>query len=148
MRFVLSRIEDVIAAIVTVGVGLFIILEASSYKLGSLTSMGPGYFPTILGWIMVGLAVLILMTSRPVDLPSLPGRSELRGMLFVAASFGSFALTIERFGMVAAVMLTVFLASLANERNTLLAAFVLGLGSAALCALIFRVGLGLQIEAF
>lgn len=148
MRFVLSRIEDVIAAIVTVGVGLFIILEASTYKLGTLTSMGPGYFPTILGWIMVGLAVLILVTSRPAAIPSFPGRSELRGMLFVAASFGSFALTIERFGMVAAVMLTVFLASLANERNTLLAAFVLGLGSAALCALIFRVGLGLQIEAF
>ena len=51
-------------------------------------------------------------------------------------------------GMVPSITLTVFLASLANDRNTLVKAGLLGLGSALACALIFRVGLGLQIEAF
>ncbi|WP_238364641.1 tripartite tricarboxylate transporter TctB family protein [Mesobacterium pallidum] len=148
MRFVLSRTEDIIAAVVTAGVGSFIVIEAGGYRMGTLTSMGPGYFPTILGWTMIALAALILVTSRPTEVLRLPGHRELRGMLLVAASFGGFALTIERFGMIPAVTLAVFLAALASERNKLWMAAALGLGSAITCALIFRVGLGLQIEAF
>lgn len=148
MRFVLNRLEDIVAALVTAGIGIFIVTEARGYRMGSLTSMGPGYFPTILGWTMIGLAVLILVTSRPSGTPEAPGRDQIRGMLLVAAAFGAFALTIERFGMVPSVTLSVLLASLANERTTPLTGLLLGLGTATVCALIFRVGLGLQIEAF
>ncbi|MEC7299742.1 MAG: tripartite tricarboxylate transporter TctB family protein [Pseudomonadota bacterium] len=148
MRFVTERLEDVLAAIVTLAVGIFVVTEGSSYKIGTLSQMGPGYFPVILGWTMIVLAVLILASSRPAEIPMTLSHRQLRGMLFVAASFAAFALTIERFGMVPSITLTVFLASLANDRNTLVKAGLLGLGSALACALIFRVGLGLQIEAF
>jgi hypothetical protein len=148
MRFVLNRLEDIVAAVVTAGIGLFIIIEAGNYRMGTLTSMGPGYFPTILGWTMIGLATIILVTSRPTGAPPKPGRDQVRGMLLVAAAFGVFALTIERFGMIPAVTASVFLASMANERNTVVSGLLLGLGTAIICALIFRVGLGLQIEAF
>lgn len=148
MRFVLNRLEDIVAAVVTAGIGLFIVIEAGNYKLGTLTSMGPGYFPTILGWTMMGLAVLILVTSRPTGAPPKPGWDQVRGMLFVAAAFGVFALTIEWLGMIPSVTAAVFLASMANERNTVITGLALGLGTAVVCVLIFRVGLGLQIEAF
>lgn len=148
MRFILNRLEDIIAAVVTAGIGLFIVIEAGSYRMGTLTSMGPGYFPAILGWTMIALGALILATAQQSDMPSRPGRDQLRGMLFVAAAFGAFALTIERFGMMPSVTLSVLLASLANERTHPLVALLLGIGTATACTLIFRVGLGLQIEAF
>lgn len=148
MRFVLNRLEDITAALVTAGVGLFVILEAGSYRMGSLASMGPGYFPTILGWTMIVLAVLMLVTMRPAEALQLPGGHQFRGMLCIAAAFGSFALTIERFGMLPSITLAVFLASLANDRTKPWVGLLLGLGTALVCALIFRVGLGLQIEVF
>ncbi|GAA4230076.1 hypothetical protein GGQ68_001691 [Sagittula marina] len=148
MRFVFNRLEDIFAAVITAGIGIFIILEAGNYRMGTLTSMGPGYFPTILGWSMVVLAALMLITSRVTGAPQMAGRDQLRGMLFVAAAFGAFALTIERFGMIPSITLSVLLASLANERTKPLVGLILGLVTAIVCALIFRLGLGLQIKAF
>ena len=148
MGFVLARLEDFIAGLVTGAIGIFIIGEANGYQIGSLRDMGPGYFPMLLGSLMVLLAVAMIVTAQPAKLEvSLQG-GQLRGILFLAAAFIAFALTIERAGMLISVALAVFLSSLANRRTTLLASVLLAVLSALVCALVFRVGLGLQIEAY
>ena len=148
MGFVLARLEDFIAGLVTGAIGIFIIGEANGYQIGSLRDMGPGYFPMLLGSLMVLLAVAMIVTAQPAKLEvSLQG-GQLRGILFLAAAFIAFALTIERAGMLISVALAVFLSSLANRRTTLLASALLAVLSALVCALVFRVGLGLQIEAY
>lgn len=148
MRFVLDRLEDIVAAVVTAGIGVFILIEASNYSMGELRRMGPGYFPTIIGIVMIGLAALMLLTSEPTETRLEMDRGQLRGMILVAAAFAAFALTIESLGMVVAVSLAVFLSALSNRRTTLMTALALTVGTAIACVLIFRVGLGLQIEAF
>ncbi|MFV0383800.1 tripartite tricarboxylate transporter TctB family protein [Paracoccus sp. (in: a-proteobacteria)] len=148
MRYITDRLGDIVAGLVTGGIGLFIIVEARRYDMGSLHSMGPGYFPVMLGTIMLVLALFMLATAQPGDARLAPEKGQLRGIAFLTAAFGAFALTIESRGIVVAVSLAVFLSALANRRTPVLAALVLALATAAISALIFRVGLGLQMKAF
>lgn len=148
MQYVSNRLEDFIAGIVTGGIGLFIMLEARNYASGSLTNMGPGYFPTILGGIMILLALMMVLSARPSDIPVSVERGQLRGMAFLAAAFLAFAFTIESMGLLVSTTAAVFLASLANSRTPLLTALILAVSTAVISTLIFRVGLGLQIKAF
>lgn len=148
MRYILDRTEDMIAGLVTGGIGAFIIYEASGYRMGSLHSMGPGYFPVILGTVMVALAIAITATAQPNTTTQSVEAGQFRGTIFLAAAFGAFALTIESFGLITAVFLAVFLSALANAKTRLVVALALAVATAIFSALIFRVGLGLQIEAF
>lgn len=148
MHYITERLEDMIAGFVTGGIGLFIVIEANGYQMGSLRSMGPGYFPTILGSIMIALGAIMLVTARPSRVEVAAESGQLRGMIFVAAAFGAFALTIESLGTLVAVSLAVFLSALANRRTSVLAALILAVATAIISVLIFRVGLGLQFKAF
>ncbi|MCB1426641.1 MAG: tripartite tricarboxylate transporter TctB family protein [Zhengella sp.] len=148
MRYLVERMEDLIAGLVTALIGVFIIFEASGYKLGTLRSMGPGYFPIMLGGAMVVLALLMIVTARPNDMPPVAGRDQVRGTLFVAAAFIAFAFTVETAGLLVSVFLVVFLSALGNRNTTIKTALVLAAAASILSTLIFRVGLGLQIEAF
>lgn len=148
MHYLKHRMEDIIAALVTGGIGTFIVVEATSYRMGTLRSMGPGYFPTIIGTVMVVLALVILLTSRPGTRRLAVEKGQVRGVVFLAAAFGAFALTIESLGLMVSVTLAVFLSALANPNTKWPLALVLGVGTAAVCVLIFRVGLGLQMRAF
>ncbi|KAA2315098.1 tripartite tricarboxylate transporter TctB family protein [Pseudooceanicola sediminis] len=149
MRYVLERLEDYIAGLVTGAIGTFIIIEGLSYRMGSLHSMGPGYFPVILGGIMVLLALFMVLSAQPEKMAQIgPEDGQLRGMAFLAAAFVGFALTVENLGMLASVAIAVFLASLANRKTSLITALILAVGTAVVSALVFRVGLGLQIKAF
>lgn len=148
MGFVLARLEDFVAGLVTGAIGIFVVVEAAGYQTGTLRDMGPGYFPMILGSIMVVLAVAMIVTAQPSEFRGSFDGGQLRGILFLAAAFIAFALTIERTGMLFSVSLAVFLSSLANRKTTLLAAVLLAVVTASACALVFRAGLGLQIEVY
>lgn len=149
MRYVIDRLEDYIAGLVTGAIGIFIITEGLSYRMGTLHSMGPGYFPVILGGIMVLLALFMVLSAQPEAMANIrPEAGQLRGMAFLAAAFAGFALTVENLGMMISVSLAVFLASLANRQTSLVTALILAVGTAVVSALVFRVGLGLQIKAF
>ena len=148
MRYVTERMEDLIAGLVTAAIGAFIIFEASQYKLGTLRNMGPGYFPIILGCVMLVLAVFMVVTARPGPVPQPMGMDRLRGTLFVTAGFLAFAFTVEAAGLLVSVFLVVFLSALGNRNTSVVTAAVLAVATAVISTLVFRVGLGLQIKAF
>lgn len=148
MRYLTDRLEDIIAGFITTGIGIFIVVEATNYKLGTLLRMGPGYFPMILGSTMILLGAIMVLMAKPSTIPQSVGRDQLRGSLFVAAGFIAFALTVESLGMLVSVFLVVFLSALGNRNTPLLTSAVLAVSTAVVSVLIFRVGLDLQIEAF
>lgn len=148
MRFIRERLEDYIAALVTVGVGLFIFADAWNYRMGTLQRMGPGYMPWLLGLGMMALAVIMVATARPGKLDLSLRMEQLRGIVFLGAALGAFALTIERYGLLLSIFVTVFLASLASPRTPFLTALMLAAGTAVVSTLLFRVGLGLQMKAY
>lgn len=148
MRYVTERLEDLIAGLLTAGIGIFIITEASNYKMGTLVRMGPAFFPTIIGVLMLILAAIMLLTARPSETSQQVGKDQLRGTIFVAAGIIAFAYTIEFSGMLLSVFLAVFMSTLGNRTTPILTALILAVVTSLGTWLIFCVGLGLQIEAF
>lgn len=148
MRYVTERLEDLIAGLITAGIGIFIITEASNYKMGTLVRMGPAYFPTIIGVLMLVLAAIMVLTAHPSEAPQPVGKDQLRGTIFVAAGVIAFAYTIEFSGMLLSVFLAVFMSTLGNRTTPILTALLLAVITSFGTWLIFCLGLGLQIEAF
>ena len=52
-------------------VGALAVFDAFNYPRGTLLRMGPGYFPTVLGLLMIGLGtILLVQASRPAPAPA------------------------------------------------------------------------------
>lgn len=146
------RTRDLLAGGLAIAFGLFYLIEALSYNLGTATRMGPGYFPFGLGLLMValGIAIIVFDARSPEqenDEPEafIPSR---RALLFLPASILVFAFVVGRFGLAPATFLAIFLSTFADRSISLLKGFVIALVMTVLCVLIFRVGLGMQVRAF
>ena len=51
--------RDVVGGLVIVGIGGLFLLFGRELPVGSSFRMGPGYFPTILSWLMVALGAVM-----------------------------------------------------------------------------------------
>jgi len=114
--------------------GCAVAIGASSYQVGELTRMGPGYFPLAVGIVLALLGLGLILGSRTATL-SLPAFT-LRPVLAIFAGLVFFGLTIERFGLVPSTLGLVILTSLAQDRPSLLM-----IGATAAFLIVFSVGI-------
>ncbi len=56
--------QDYLASMVIGAIGVFAIYEGQGYDIGSLTRMGPGFFPVCLGGVLIVIAMLIAIGAR------------------------------------------------------------------------------------
>src|SRR3954470_23710716 len=60
--------KDLWAGLMFVGFGLFFVVWAwTHYQMGSAVRMGPAYFPTLLGGLLVFLGALVLLEAFTMD---------------------------------------------------------------------------------
>lgn len=125
--------------------GCAVALGATTYRIGELTRMGPGYFPLVVGTVLALLGVGLVLASRTTHstLPSL----RVKPVLAVFAGLIFWALTIERLGLVPSTLGLVVLVSLAQDRPSLVM-----IGATAVFLIAFSVGvfiyaLGVPIPA-
>jgi hypothetical protein len=115
-----------IGGIVAVALGAFVLIESSDYARGTLLRMGPGYFPTILGAMLLILGALLVGTSmrRPAEPLRAP---ELRAPACIGLGVVLFALVLPRFGLAPAIALLVPAAACASGSSRLVPTIVLTL---------------------
>lgn len=142
--------KDVLAGGIVVLVGVLCTLEALSYSMGTATSMGPGYFPFLLGILLVvlGIAVAVIDARAIVRDEGEPFTVSWRALVALPASILVFAAIIERFGLAPATFLAVLVSTLADKTSPLWRGVMLSAAVTALCVLIFRFGLGMQVRTF
>ena len=56
--------RDFWAGLLFIGIGVFAIAVGTNYQLGSAARMGPGYFPRILGILLLILGTLITVNTK------------------------------------------------------------------------------------
>ena len=107
--------------------GLFFIALGSAalwlsrdYPFGDLNRMGPGFFPRMLSFGMIGLGALSVLRG----LPELAGVSDHRARLdrsmwLIPASMAVFGLSIEPLGLVIALALAIAVAGAAHRQARL-----------------------------
>ena len=122
-------------------IGLGASLEGLTYKLGTLTHMGPGFFPVALGVILVVLGMLIAATAvagRPAgDQGTLSKRSEWWGWFCIIAGPILFIILGLYGGMVPAAFACVFVTALGDRTATLKGSLTLAAAVTAFAVLLF-----------
>ncbi len=130
--FGLSRIvrkRDFYAGGLMILFGMVMALKGPSYQLGTLMHMGPGFLPTALGVILIGLGVAIGAAAVPVpdgeDEEILPAQPQWFAWACILASplvfiiFGSYG------GMIPGTFMCVFVAALGDKDATWKSSFLL-----------------------
>jgi hypothetical protein len=136
--------KELVAGLMFVGIGVTAIVIASNYTLGTAARMGPGYFPRILGILMIVLGAIIVLRSLRVSGPPLPGW-KWRPVLVILGSVIVFGLVVNWLGLVFSTMLLIVLSSAASTEFRPKEAVISGVLLAALAVGVFIIGLKLQM---
>lgn len=125
----LVRKRDFYAGGLMILFGLVMALEGPSYRLGTLMHMGPGFLPTALGVILIGLGIAIaasaLTSPEGEDEDLLPEHPEWWAWGCILASPLSFMLFGSYFGLIPGTFACVFTAAMGDREATLKSAVIL-----------------------
>lgn len=134
---------DLISGLVVLAISSFFAYGALDYRIGTMTRMGPGYVPLVLGLIgmVLGAAIILTAFGRSGGLESF----RWRVVLPVVASITAFLLLLPRTGLIPATFVAVVVAAFASPKSRILPTLLLGVVVAALIWIGFVVLLGLPI---
>ena len=136
--------KDFWAGLLFIGLGILAITVGSRYNLGTAARMGPGYFPRILGILLIVLGAII--TFRGVRWSGEPiPRWRWRPTLVVLLSVVVYGILIGWLGVAISTVLLIVAASAASHEFRYKESIVAGLLLAALAVGVFVVGLGVQL---
>ena len=130
MDFIFRIKRDYYAGALMVLIGAVAVNEGRNYQLGTLQKMGPGYFPIMLGALLILLGVLIAGTASTggnEEQEALP-HTEWRGWAAIIAGPILFVLFGRYFGLLPATFACVFVAALGDRETTLKGAVILSTG--------------------
>ena len=143
-----KSVRDIAAGLIFIGFGLAFAIAATGYPLGTAFRMGPGYFPIVLGGLLVVLGILVavegVLAGADVPIGSVPWQA----LVLILGSVLFFGVTVRGLGLVTSLFVTVLAAALASRRTTLVSALVISIGLTILCVLVFVEALGLTIPLF
>ena len=106
--------KDFWAGAMFIAFGLFFMLVARNYQMGSAVRMGPAYFPTVLGGILAVLGGIVLGRSFALKGEKVP-MLYFRPLLFIAGSCLAFAYLLKPLGLVLASAAMIFISALGGH---------------------------------
>ncbi|HEX4523283.1 MAG TPA: tripartite tricarboxylate transporter TctB family protein [Casimicrobiaceae bacterium] len=140
----IPRPKDFYAGLLFVAFGVFAIVIARNYPLGTAARMGPGYFPRLLGILLVVLGAALSLTALRGRGPALPGW-KWRPVSIVLLSVVAFGLVLTHAGLVLSTIGLIVVASTASREFRLKESLLSGILLAALSVGVFVIGLKLQL---
>ena len=141
----LLRNRDVLGGALVCALGLSAIAMVRGNSIGTLERMGPGFFPTLIGVVMLlAGAALILGAVRAANQDNALSRPDLRAWTMVPLSLVAFIVVGEYGGLLPATFSVVFIAALADRDNSWRHAALLAAVMVAVCVIVFWWALQVQ----
>ena len=128
--------QDFWAGLLFLVVGCGAAYLARNYTFGAATRMGPGYLPSVLSWMLIGLGAFLTLRALIESGPAID-RSQVRPQVFIILAIVTFGLLIERLGLAPTIVAAAVIASLATTEMRWTETLILAVGLAALCVLLF-----------
>ena len=140
--------RDALAGLVFVVIGGVAASQARRYPIGTLTAMGPGYFPLILsvGLMLLGLANMARGLLRAG--PPVPGGWPVVPLGMLVLGIALFGWLVEGSGLLAAVFVLAVVTGYADLRRHPVQVVVSAAVLSVAATLIFVQFLGMPIKAF
>ena len=136
--------RDFVAGLLFAAVGIAAIVIASSYPLGTAARMGPGYFPRILGILLILLGSALALRALKLQGAPIP-RWHWRPVAIVLGSVVLFGFIVIKVGLALSTVILIVLASSASREFRPLESLVSGIFLAALSISVFVIALKLQL---
>lgn len=153
MQLRIKNSQDFWSGIFFMALGVLAIYLSRSYPMGSALSMGPGYFPTWLGGIMIGFGAIIVGLSFKLqdeaDQGELLREWGLRPWLVLPITLAIYARMMDAdAGFVPSLMVLIVGCALAHKDVHWTETIVLSILVTAAAVAIFIYGLGLPYRLF
>lgn len=138
--------KDLAAGALVAVVGLlFCIATLASLPIGSAAEMGSGYFPLILGGILICLGIIIaIQQAEPAHDTTAP--IPWRGLLLTTSAAVVFGVTQQGLGLLPSLVLAILLSAFASQKMTIKLAFMLAATLTIVCTAIFKYGLSMPLN--
>jgi putative tricarboxylic transport membrane protein len=137
--------RDFYAGVIFLSFGLCAVLVGRDYPMGSALRMGAGYFPFVLGMLLLVLGAVICGKSLLI-----PGENletiGLRPLLLVLAGIAAFAASVDSLGLITATILLTVIGAAASPESRWREVAVLTVALLALSLGAFVYGLGLPFK--
>ena len=125
--------------------GIFFAGFGTQYTFGTGARMGPGYFPTVLGTILIVLGVAIALAAMsPKAEEHRVAKFSWFTILLVLGSVVLFGLLLNRAGLVISLVTVVMVSSYASHEFGWKAAIINTVALLALCLFVFVYALNIQ----
>jgi len=136
--------KDFWTGLIYIFFGSSAILIGREYGMGTAIKMGPAYFPTILGGLLVGIGVISVIRSFIVRGTPV-GAFAFKGLTLVTVSALVFGFLVRRAGLAIALPLLVIISAYASTRFRWRPTLLIAAGLTVFCALVFLKGLGIPL---
>jgi uncharacterized membrane protein len=139
--------KDVWAGLLLIAIGAAAMFIASNYGFGTALRMGPGFFPIILGAVLIlfGLTMLASGLHQP---KKIAGASSLRALVILPLALVLFGVLMEHGGFVPAMLVLIFASATATTEFKFVEVLLFSVGLTALSAAVFVWALGLPYPLF
>ena len=108
--------QDLLTGLLFVVVGAGALWIGADYPMGTAQRPGTGVLPYILSWFLIGTGGLLWLKALLVEGPDLTGWAW-RPIIMITLATIAFALLIDRFGLVAAMLVSMTLAALGTPET-------------------------------
>ena len=136
--------KDFWAATIYLGVGLTAILLASDYGMGTALKMGPAYFPSVLGGLLILIGLISLIRSFITAGEPVPPFAYKPLIMIIGATV-LFGATVRGAGLLIALPVFVIITAYGSAKFRWGPALALAAGMTIFCSLVFIKGLGIPL---
>ncbi len=143
----LLKNKDFWTGLMFIGFGAAAMLIARGYRFGSAMRMGPGFFPTVLGGILIAFGVCIMAVGLRSD-EKIREHLSIRAVVLLPLSLVLFGVLMQWAGFIPALVALIFVSAASGRGFRFLEVLMLtGILVVAVVAL-FIWGLGLPYDLF
>jgi hypothetical protein len=136
--------KDFWAGALFIAIGVATIVVSARYALGTAARMGPGYFPRILGLLLVAIGIVLAIRATRTAGAPLP-RFFWRPVVVVLGSVVLFGAIVQVVGVALSTVILIVTASAASREFRPRESLIAGIVLAALAVGVFVIGLQLQL---
>ncbi len=146
----LSNKRELYSAALMLFIGIGTTVGSLNYSIGTLSRMGPGYFPLLLGIVLIFISGLMIATplSEEDAQGESPRKGQYRSWIIVIAGILAFMVLGKYGGLVPATFALIFMTALGDRANSIKAACALATGVTVTAVVVFHYGMQLQFPLF
>jgi putative tricarboxylic transport membrane protein len=139
--------KDFWAGLIYVLFGSSAILIARDYAMGTAVKMGPAYFPSLLGGLLIVIGVIAIIRSFIVQGTPI-GALAIKPLALIVASVLLFGFLVRGLGLALSLPLLVVMSALGSIQFAWRPVLALAMGLAVFCILVFIKGLGVPLPVW